>query len=344
MLKLNKISFQKNFVRYFFLNGGLILVPDSGGEDKGRTSIGEYEETAKCPECKCNKLSHDYERAELVCEKCGLVIDEEFIDTGPEWRAFDNEQKEERSRVGAPMTTMTHDKGLSTQISTKDKDEYGNSISSNKKTQFYRLRKWHRQARISDAKERNLALALGELNRIASQLNIPKNIQEDSSMIYRKAAEADLIKGRSIEGVVASAIYIACRENSVPRTLDEISEVARISRKEIGRTYRFIASELELRLSPSSPKEYVPRFCSKLNLSKEVQFKSEEILEKAARKGLTSGRSPTGIAAAAIYISSVICGEKRAQKDVAEATNTTEVTVRNRYQELTEELDLEIEV
>ncbi|PTD94125.1 transcription initiation factor IIB [archaeon SCG-AAA382B04] len=319
------------------------MASEEENEEK-RTSIGEYEESTKCPECGNEKLKHDYERAELLCEKCGIVIDEEFIDTGPEWRAFDSEQKNSRSRVGAPITTMTHDKGLSTQISTKDKDGYGNSISSSKKTQFYRLRKWHRQARISDAKERNLALALGELNRIASQLKIPKSIQEDASMIYREAAEEDLIKGRSIEGVVASTLYVACRENDVPRTLDEIAETARVSRKEIGRTYRFIASELELKLTPTSPTKYLPRFCSKLDLSREVQFKSEKILKKAAEKGLTSGRSPTGIAAAAIYIASVTSGEKRAQKDVAQATNTTEVTVRNRYQELAEELDLELKV
>lgn len=320
------------------------MATEKNEDNNERTSIGEYEESPECPECGTDKLKHDYERAELICERCGTVIDEEFIDTGPEWRAFDSEQKDNRSRVGAPLTTMTHDKGLSTQISTKDKDGYGNSISSNKKTQFYRLRRWHRQARISDAKERNLALALGELNRIASQLKIPKNIQEDASMIYREAAEEDLIKGRSIEGVVASTLYVACRKNDVPRTLDEIAETARVSRKEIGRTYRFIASKLNLRLTPTSPEKYLPRFCSKLDLTREVQFKSKEILKKAAEKGLTSGRSPTGISAAAIYIASVGSGEKRAQKDIAEVTNTTEVTVRNRYQELVKELNLDIQV
>ncbi len=311
--------------------------------DKDKMSLGEGEESGQCPECDNIDLTHDYERGELICSDCSLVVDEDFIDMGPEWRAFDSEQKDNRSRVGAPLTNMAHDMGLSTQISTKNKDGYGNYISSSKKTQFYRLRKWHRQARILDAKERNLAFALGELNRIASQLKIPKSIQEDSSKIYREAADADLIKGRSIEGVVSAALYIACRENKIPRTLDEIAESARISRKEIGRTYRFIASELELKLPPTSPSEYLPRFCSKLDLSGNVQRLAKEILKEAERKGLTSGRSPTGIAAASIYISSIMCGEKRAQKDIARVTNTTEVTVRNRYQELVEKLDIDIE-
>jgi len=320
------------------------LSTNSNDKDGERVSIGEYEESGKCPECNAEKLSHDYERAELICEHCGIVIDEEFIDAGPEWRAFDSEQKEERSRVGSPMTNMTHDKGLSTQISIKNRDGQGNPISSSKKAQFYRLRKWHRQARISDAKERNLALALGELNRMSSCLNIPRNIQEDSSKIYREAAEADLIKGRSIEGVVAASLYIACRKNGVARTLDEIAEAARITRKELGRTYRFISSELELKLPLSLPQEYLPRFCSKLELSQKTQLKAEEIIKKAANKGLTSGRSPTGIAAASIYIASVVCGEKRPQKEIAEETNTTEVTVRNRYQEIKEELGIQINV
>ncbi|OKY77765.1 MAG: Transcription initiation factor TFIIB family [Candidatus Methanohalarchaeum thermophilum] len=314
------------------------------GKIKEREHIGEYEESAECPECGSSRLSHDYEKAELVCENCGLVIDSEFIDTGPDWRAFDSEEREKKMRVGAPMDVMTHDKGLSTNIGTGTRDSKGNSISSDKKTKFYRLRKWHRQSKFSDSKERDLALALGELNRIASQLNIPKSVSEDASMIYRKIAEKGLVKGRSIEAMVGSALYIACRQNEIPRTLDEISESARVSRKEIGRAYRYVASELGIMLKPAEPEEYVPRFTSELGLSNKVQFKAEKLLKKASEKELTSGRDPTSIAAAAIYIASVQCGEKRSQKKVADAASTTEVTVRNRYQELCDKLGIELEV
>ncbi len=313
-------------------------------EVKKREHVGEYEESNECPECGSQKLSRDYERAELVCEECGLVIDDEFIDKGPDWRAFDSEEREKKMRVGAPMDVMTHDKGLSTNIGTGTRDSNGNSISSNKKTKFYRLRKWHRQSKFSDSKERDLALALGELDRIGSQLNIPKSVNEDASMIYRKIANKGLVKGRSIEAMVGAALYIACRQSKIPRTLDEISESARVSRKEIGRAYRYVASELGIMLKPAQPHEYVPRFTSSLDLSTQVQFKAEGILKKASEKELTSGRDPTSIAAAAIYISSVKCGEKRSQKKVAEAASTTEVTVRNRYQELCEELDITMEV
>jgi transcription initiation factor TFIIB len=177
---------------------------------------------------------------------------------------------------------------------------------------------------------------------MASALGLSRNVRETAAVVYRKAVDKNLIRGRSIEGVAAAALYAACRQCSVPRTLDEIAEVSRVSRKEIGRTYRFISRELDLKLTPTSPIDYVPRFCSGLKLKGEVQSKAVEILRQAAEKELTSGRGPTGVAAAAIYIASVICGDRRTQREVADIAGVTEVTIRNRYKELAEELDIEI--
>lgn len=296
----------------------------------------------ECPECRSKSLSRDYERAEIVCNICGLVIDEKMMDSGPEWRAFDHEQRLKRSRTGAPMTYTIHDKGLSTVIDWRDKDSYGGEISASSRATMYRLRKWQQRIRVSNATERNLVYALSELNRIASRLSLPKDIRERSSMVYRKAVEKGLIRGRSIEGVCAAAIYAACRQCNIPRTLDEIADAARINRKEIGRTYRFIARELEINLNPTTPIEYVPRFISTLSLTGEVQAKAIEILKEAMARDLTSGRGPTGVAAAAIYIASLLIGEKRTQRDVAEAAGITEVTIRNRYKELAERLEIDI--
>jgi len=218
-----------------------------------------------CPECGGRQLVHDYERAELVCQGCGLVIDGDFIDRGPEWRAFDHDQRMKRSRVGAPMTFTIHDKGLSTMIDWRNRDSYGRAISSKNRAQLYRLRKWQRRIRVSNATERNLAFALSELDRMASALGLPRNVRETAAVVYRDAVDKNLIRGRSIEGVAAAALYAACRQCNVPRTLDEIAEVSRVSRKEIGRTYRFISRELGLKLLPTSPIDYVPRFCSGLS-------------------------------------------------------------------------------
>jgi len=304
----------------------------------------KHEKQKKCPECGSPKFVRVYERAELVCAECGFIIHDKIMDMGPEWRAFDQEQRERRGRVGAPMTFTIHDKGLSTMIDWRDRDSHGKDLTPKRRAQIYRLRKWQRRIRVSDATERNLAFALSEVDRMSSHLGLPRNVREAAAVIYRRAVEERLIRGRSIEGVAAAALYAACRECKVPRTLDEIADVSRVSKKEIGRSYRFISRELLIHLRPTSPIDYIPRFGSELGLSGEVQSKAIELLKEATKKGLTSGRGPTGVAAAAIYIASVFCGERRTQRDVADVARVTEVTVRNRYKELCEKLGLDVEL
>jgi len=308
-------------------------------QNKNKQTI---EETMKCPKCGSTHLTKDYSRAELVCEKCGLVIDAEIMDHGPEWRAFDSEQREKRARTGSPMTYTIHDKGLSTTIGWQNRDSYGKAIPTRNRAQLYRLRKWQIRTRISDGTERNLALALSALDRMSSSLSLPRNVRETAAMIYRKAVRRKLIRGRSIEGVTASVLYAACRQCNVPRTLEEISRVTQMKKKEIGRNYRNISRKLELKLLPTAPQDYISRFCSQLKLSTDVQVKTIEILKKASNEELTSGRGPTGMAAAALYIASVLCGERRTQREVAETAGVTEVTIRNRYKELAKKLDIDI--
>jgi transcription initiation factor TFIIB len=302
----------------------------------------KIEEIVQCPECGSKHLNKDYSRAELVCRNCGFILDENMIDQGPEWRAFDSEQREKRARTGSPMTYTMHDKGLSTTIGWTNRDAYGKSIPTKNRAQLYRLRKWQRRVRISDATERNLALALSGIDRLASGMGLPRTVRETAAMNYRKAAMKNLVRGRSIPGVTAASVYAACRQCHVPRTLDEIAASSRISRKEIGRTYRFVSRELGLKLLPTSPEDYVSRFCSELKLSGDVRAKTVKILQNAARGELTSGRGPTGMAAASLYIACVLCGERRTQREVADVAGVTEVTIRNRYKELTQKLNIDI--
>ncbi|MFW6196395.1 MAG: transcription initiation factor IIB, partial [Thermoplasmatota archaeon] len=276
------------------------------------------EKVTECPECGSRHLAQDYDRGELICEDCGLVIDNQYIDEGPEWRAFDMKQEENRARTGAPMTQMVHDKGLSTGIDSSNRDSYGRSIPSKKKAQIYRLRKWQRRIRVSDATERNLAYALTEMDRMASTMGLPKNIRETAAVIYRKAVKKNLIRGRSINSVVAASLYAACRKAGVPRTLDEIAEATSSDRKEIGRTYRFLSRELVLKLKPTKPQEYLSRFCSELGLSGKVQKLAKNIIDKAEDRELISGKGPTGLAAASIYIASINANERRTQREVAD--------------------------
>ncbi len=310
-------------------------------EEEASSSV---EKITECPECSSRHLAQDYDRGELICEDCGLVIDNQYIDEGPEWRAFDMKQEESRARTGAPMTEMVHDKGLSTGIDSSNRDSYGRAIPSKKKAQIYRLRKWQRRIRVSDATERNLAYALTEMDRMASTMGLPKNIRETAAVVYRKAVKKNLIRGRSINSVVAASLYAACRKAGVPRTLDEIADATSSDRKEIGRTYRFLSRELILKLKPTKPQEYLSRFCSELDLSGKVKKIAGNIIDQAEEKELISGKGPTGLAAASIYIASINGDERRTQREVADVAAVTEVTVRNRYKELVEKLDIDIEV
>jgi len=280
----------------------------------------------------------DHEYAEIVCMNCGFVIAAKLTDRGPEWRAFDQEQRDKRTRVGAPLTFTIHDKGLSTMIDWHDQDIYGRRLSPTQKAQVYRLRKWQRRIRVSDATERNLAFALSEISKIANTLNLPKSILETASVIYRKAVKEHLIRGRSIQGVTAAALYMACRQCKLARTIDEIAEASTIDKKEVGRSYRFLVKELNYFVPPVKPTHYIAKFSNQLAM----QGKNEEIAHKtltvAKNLKLTSGRGPTGIAAAASYVASVLTGERKTQREIAEIAQVTEVTIRNRYKELVERL------
>jgi len=293
----------------------------------------------KCPECGGINLSVNKEKGEISCKDCGLVIEDKMVDFGQEWKEFEAGDAEKRRRTGAPMTYTQFDQGLGTEVGRKA-DLY--ALGAKDRNKFFRLRKW--QYRISTAIERNLKLALAELKRVASFLKLPKSVEEESARIYTLAVQRGLVRGRSMESVVAGALYAACRRHEVPRTLDELSEASGIEKKEIGRTYRFVTRELGITILPSNPSDYIARFASSLRLSAETQSKSVEILEKAQKAELTSGRGPTGIAAAALYVAALMHGEKRTQREVADVAGVTEVTIRNRYKELLEELNLEKEV
>ncbi len=304
-------------------------------ENETESEVESTDETVTCPECG-GRVVNDEEHGESICADCGLVIEEDSIDRGPEWRAFNSSEKDNKSRVGAPTTNMMHDKGLSTNIGWQDKDAYGNSLSSNQRQKMQRLRKWNERFRTRNSKERNLKQALGEIERMASALGLPKEVRETASVIYRRALSEDLLPGRSIEGVATSALYAAARQMQTPRSIDEVANVSRIDAMEFKRTYRYIVRELGLEVAPADPASYVPRFASELDLPDEVERSARELLDNAKEDGVTSGKSPVGLAAAAIYAASLLTNHKVTQSEVSEVTDVSEVTIRNRYQELLE--------
>jgi transcription initiation factor TFIIB len=206
-----------------------------------------------------------------------------------------------------------------------------------------KLSERQRRKRMSTGIGKQRLAAQAEIDRLASMLSIPGETRESSAKIYREAWEKDLIHGRSIEKILAASMYMACRKDNVPRTLDEIENVTKVGKKDIIKTCKLLAKRLDMGLAPASPLEYVSRFCAKLNLEKAVEDKARAIINEALRRDITSGRGPTGIAASAIYIAAILCDDRKTQKDVAEATGVTEVTLRVRYKELARELGIKVE-
>lgn len=310
-----------------------MMKPAREREQPSRTERDMRETTQHCPDCESSTLVVSPERDELVCDGCGLIIEERMVDHGPEWRAFTARDHQEKSRVGAPLTPTIHDRGLSTHIGWKDEDAHGRPLKPRQRTQMARLRRMQKLSHTAVSRDKNLTFALGEIDRMASALGLPDVVRETASVIYRRALREELIYGRSIEGMATAALYLACHGEDVPRSLDDVAQVSRVDRKEIGRAKRYLATELGIHVKPIEPAQYLPRFCSELDASHDLQLKAKEILDQTTRMGLHVGKSPSGFAAAAIYAASVLMDGPVTQQAVAEAANTSEVTIRNRYQE-----------
>ncbi len=292
----------------------------------------------RCPECGSSNLTYDESQGELICSDCGLLVEEKMVDTSHELRAFDKTEK--KSRGGPPSSMQKFDKGLTTNVG-EISDIY--KLNSAQQTRKYlRLKKW--QERVSTSIERNLRLAMSELRRVASFLDLPNVVREETARIYNFVLQRGMVRGRNMESVIAACIYTACRSYNLPRTLDEISAASEVERKEIGRTYRFIIRKMGIKVTPSSPKDYISRFSAVLHLSPKTQNEALRILKKAEISELTSGRGPAGIAAAALYVASLLNDEKKTQREVADVAGITEVTIRNRYKELLEKLGLEEQI
>lgn len=290
-----------------------------------------------CPECGGAKLSHLEDKGEVVCKDCGLVIEDKMFDFGKEWREMDPEKASEKRRTGAPMTYTQADKGLGTSIGT-NADLY--RLKKRNKDKFFRLRKW--QNNVASAIERNLQIAISEIQRLVSVLKLSKSVEEETSRLYTMAAQKGIVKGRSTETIVAAVTYIVCRNFEIPKTLDDIEEATGIDKKEIGRNYRYVVRQLDLNVTLSDPANYVSRYVSNLELSPKTHTTAVELLEQAREKEITSGKNPLGLAAAAIYAASKMNEEKRTQNEIASTVGVTEVTLRNRYKDFVDNLDIKV--
>ena len=296
----------------------------------------------KCPECGSVNLVHNHDTGEMVCGDCGLVFREQAMNKGPEWRAFTQQEKATRSRVGMPTSYSVYDKGLSTTIGRVDRDAFGRNLPLSTRLQMWRLRKWQTRSRMHSSIDRNLAQSMTELDRLSDKTYIPRPVKEKAAVIYRKALNKNLVRGRSIVAIAAAALYAACRKSGTPRTLREISEASLVKKKDIARCYRLLLRELDIQMPVADPLTYISKITEKTGISGKTQGLAIQILREAKKRRAAAGKDPMGLAAAALYIACLQNDEKKTQKDIAEAAGVTEVTVRNRYKSLKTELQLEI--
>ena len=289
-----------------------------------------YALSPKCPVCGVKKILTDQNTGELFCGKCGLVISDKITDTSAEWRSFSKEGGADPTRTGAPTSLTMHDRGLSTVIGAVNKDASGKPLSTSMKSTIERLRTWDSRSQAQTSADRNLRQALNEMNKLKDKLALTDTVIEKAAYIYRKALEKKLVRGRSIQGLVAACLYAACRNTETPRTLQDIAKGMDIKKKDIARCYRLVFRELELKMPVVDPVKGVSRIASIAGLTEKTKRKAIQILNQAKDIGLVAGKDPMGIAAASLYLACISTKEIKSQKEISIASGITEVTIRNR--------------
>ena len=299
----------------------------------------KVDSTSRCQRCNRGVILTDSNTGEMFCSKCGFVATDRVEQEGPEWRTFSKEEGDNRTRTGTPTSLAIHDIGLATIINPLNKDVTGKPLSASMKSTIERLRTWDNRSQVHEPVDRNFRQAFSELDRLKTKLALSDTVIEKTAYIYRKALDKGLIRGRSIPGLIAASLYAACRNTETPRTLTDVANGINIKRKDIARCYRLLLRELDLKMPVVNPVKCISRISSTAGLSEKTKRKAIEILDRAAKIELSAGKDPMGLAAA-LYLSCVKNGDDKTQRDIAEAANVTEVTIRNRYKGLRDSLDL----
>jgi transcription initiation factor TFIIB len=286
-----------------------------------------------------NLVVADPETGELIRKDTGEVISDNLLSQGKEWRSFDGDDSDIKTRVGAPTSLAFHDKGLSTKIGNEKIDASGNVIDSATQMRMGRLRMWNNRSQSHSPTERNLQQAFSMLARIKDRLGLPHHVTEKAAYTYRKAQERGLIRGDTIGSVLAASIYVAVRQAGVPRTLEDISEISDVKAGEVARSYRRIISQLDLKVPLIDPRKYIVKIANNLGFEERIRRKALELMEQAQKKHLIVGKDPISIAASILYIVNLSEKKPRTQAEIAKVAGITEVTVRNRSKELRKHLD-----
>jgi transcription initiation factor TFIIB len=295
---------------------------------------------AKCQSCGNDQLITDSESGEMICDKCGRVISDKLQEVGPEWRTYATDESGGKTRTGPIPSLARHDLGLSTIIGRTDRDASGNRLDVAMRTRMHRLKIWDSRSQVYTPTDRSLQQAFFQLDVLKDKLGLSGVIVEKSAYIYRKAQAKMLVRGRTIAGVLAAAIYIACREMGAPRTLKDIATACNVKRKELSKDYRMLHSRLDLKVPQLEPMKCIAKVANMAKLGERTKRQAAEIMSNVTKKEISAGKDPMGLAASILYLSSIKTGEIITQSDIARAAGVTEVTVRNRAKEVREKLEL----
>jgi transcription initiation factor TFIIB len=287
----------------------------------------------------------DVESGEVICGNCGMVITDKVQDTtNPEWRAFTVEEQNSKARTGAPTSLALYDMGLSTIIGRTNRDASGQILDASMRSTIERLRTWDARIMVHNSEDRNLRQAFQQLDTLKDKLGLSDAIVEKTAYIYRKACERQLARGKTIAGVLTAAMYIACRDMGIPRTLKEISTISNIKRKDIARNYRMLVFELDIIIPIVDPMNCIIRIANRVKLSDKTKRKAIRIMNNIAKEEiiLSAGKNPMGFAASVLYLASIITkdDDKITQMELAKAAGVTEVTIRNICKSLRGYIDL----
>ncbi len=286
----------------------------------------------------------DPETGELIRKDTGEVISDNTLSQEKEWRSFDIQEDENRSRVGTPTSLAFHDMGLSTTIGKEAIDASGNVIDAATRTRMSRLRMWNNRSQSHSSTERSLQKAFSMLSRIKDRLGLPNHVTEKAAYTYRKAQERGLIRGDTIGSVLAASIYVAARQSGVLRTLDEISESSDVKLKQAARSYRHIVTQLDIKAPMIDPSKYIIKIANKLGFDEKIKRKALELMEQAQKKNILVGKDPISMATSILYLVDLSEGgqQHRTQAEIAKASGISEVTVRERSKELRKKLGIDL--
>jgi transcription initiation factor TFIIB len=283
----------------------------------------------------------DAESGEIICSNCGIVISQNIEDTRPEWRSFGSEGAEgyDRSRTGMPTSLARHDMGLATIIGRTDIDASGNKIDASIRSKMERLKTWDFRSQAYDSTNRNLIQAFNELDKLKYKLGLPDAVIERTAYVYRKAQQRRLVRGRTINAILAAASYIACRDLNVPKTLKEVAAASSLKLKTLSKSYRVLVFKLNISTPPViDPMKCIVKVANNADLNENTKRQAMDVMNNLTKREISAGKHPMALAATVLYVSCLNTGENETQTDIADAAGITEVTLRNRYKDLEDKL------